>query len=39
MLDAYLEGRIDRLFVVSNKSVNTMTQEADRGTADSAGGR
>ena len=27
MLDAYLEGRIDRLFVVSNKFVNTMTQK------------
>ncbi|MDD0844818.1 MULTISPECIES: F0F1 ATP synthase subunit gamma [unclassified Pseudomonas] len=27
MLDAYLEGRIDRLSVVSNKFVNTMTQK------------
>ncbi|MGV8422647.1 F0F1 ATP synthase subunit gamma, partial [Pseudomonas aeruginosa] len=27
MLDAYLEGRIERLFVVSNKFVNTMTQK------------
>ncbi|WP_071871537.1 F0F1 ATP synthase subunit gamma [Atopomonas hussainii] len=27
MLDAYLEGRLDRLFVVSNKFVNTMTQK------------
>ncbi|MCJ8169444.1 F0F1 ATP synthase subunit gamma [Atopomonas sediminilitoris] len=27
MLDAYLEGRIDRLFVVSNKFINTMTQK------------
>jgi F-type H+-transporting ATPase subunit gamma len=27
MLDAYLEGRIDRLFVVSIKFVNTMTQK------------
>ncbi len=27
MLDAYLEGRIDRLYVVSNKFVNTMTQK------------
>ncbi|WP_044873324.1 F0F1 ATP synthase subunit gamma [Pseudomonas sp. LFM046] len=27
MLDAYLDGRIDRLFVVSNKFVNTMTQK------------
>ncbi|NND83043.1 MAG: F0F1 ATP synthase subunit gamma [Gammaproteobacteria bacterium] len=26
MLDAYEEGRIDRLFVVSNEFVNTMTQ-------------
>jgi F-type H+-transporting ATPase subunit gamma len=26
MLDAYDEGRIDRLFVVSNEFVNTMTQ-------------
>lgn len=26
MLDAYTEGRIDRLFIVSNKFVNTMTQ-------------
>ncbi len=26
MLDAYMEGRIDRLFVVSNEFVNTMTQ-------------
>jgi F-type H+-transporting ATPase subunit gamma len=28
MLDAYIEGRIDRLFVVYNRFVNTMTQEA-----------
>jgi len=28
MLDAYEEGRIDRLFVVYNQFVNTMTQEA-----------
>jgi len=27
MLDAYNEGRIDRLFVVFNKFVNTMTQQ------------
>jgi F-type H+-transporting ATPase subunit gamma len=27
MLDAYLEGRIDRLYVVSNTFVNTMTQK------------
>lgn len=27
MLDAYEEGRIDRLFLVSNQFVNTMTQE------------
>jgi len=27
MLDAYDEGRIDRLFVVSNEFVNTMTQK------------
>jgi F-type H+-transporting ATPase subunit gamma len=27
MLDAYLSGRIDRLYVVSNKFVNTMTQK------------
>ena len=27
MLDAYGEGRIDRLFLVSNEFVNTMTQE------------
>lgn len=27
MLDAYSEGKIDRLFVVYNKFVNTMTQE------------
>ncbi len=27
MLDAYAEGRIDRLFVVFNKFVNTMTQQ------------
>ncbi len=27
MLDAYEEGRIDRLFLVSNEFVNTMTQE------------
>jgi F-type H+-transporting ATPase subunit gamma len=27
MLDAYGEGRIDRLFLVSNQFVNTMTQE------------
>ena len=26
MLDAYDEGRIDKLFVVSNEFVNTMTQ-------------
>ncbi len=26
MLDAYAEGRIDRLFIVSNEFVNTMTQ-------------
>jgi F-type H+-transporting ATPase subunit gamma len=26
MLDAYAEGRIDRLFLVSNEFVNTMTQ-------------
>lgn len=27
MLDAYMDGRIDRLYVVSNKFVNTMTQK------------
>jgi len=27
MLDAYEEGRIDRLFIVSNEFVNTMTQQ------------
>ena len=27
MLDAYEEGRIDRLFLVSNQFVNTMTQD------------
>jgi F-type H+-transporting ATPase subunit gamma len=27
MLDAYAEGRIDRLYLVSNEFVNTMTQE------------
>ena len=27
MLDAYEEGKIDRLFLVSNQFVNTMTQE------------
>ena len=27
MLDAYLDGRIDRLSVVSNKFINTMTQK------------
>ncbi|EMH75128.1 ATP synthase F1, gamma subunit, putative [Entamoeba histolytica HM-1:IMSS-B] len=27
MLDAYLNGRIDRLYVVSNVFVNTMTQK------------
>jgi F-type H+-transporting ATPase subunit gamma len=27
MLDAYTEGTIDRLFIVSNKFINTMTQE------------
>ncbi|MDX1653753.1 MAG: F0F1 ATP synthase subunit gamma [Candidatus Competibacteraceae bacterium] len=26
MLDAYMEGRIDRLFIASNEFVNTMTQ-------------
>lgn len=29
MLDAYEEGKIDRLFVVSNDFVNTMTQQPD----------
>ncbi len=29
MLTAYEEGRIDRLFVVSNEFVNTMTQQAN----------
>jgi F-type H+-transporting ATPase subunit gamma len=29
MLDAYNEGRIDRLFLVYNKFVNTMTQRAE----------
>ncbi|ROR99043.1 ATP synthase F1 subcomplex gamma subunit [Sinobacterium caligoides] len=28
MLDAFSEGKIDKLFVVSNKFVNTMTQDA-----------
>lgn len=27
MLDSYIEGRIDRLFLVSNEFVNTMTQQ------------
>ena len=27
MLDAYEEGKIDRLFIISNKFVNTMTQQ------------
>ncbi len=27
MLDAFDEGRIDRLYVVSNEFVNTMTQQ------------
>ena len=27
MLDAFNEGRIDRLYVVSNKFINTMTQK------------
>ena len=27
MLDAYEEGRLDKLFIVSNRFVNTMTQE------------
>ena len=27
MIDAYEEGRIDRLYVVYNRFVNTMTQE------------
>ena len=30
MLDAYEEGKIDRLFLVSNEFVNTMTQNPDR---------
>ena len=38
MLDAYLDGRIDRLSVVSNKFVNTMTQTAYGRAIDSAGG-
>lgn len=29
MMDAYLEGNIDRLFVVSNEFVNTMTQSPE----------
>ena len=29
MLDAYREGRIDRLFLVHNEFVNTMSQKAD----------
>lgn len=29
MLDAYDEGKIDRLFIVHNEFVNTMTQKAD----------
>ena len=29
MIDAYMEGRIDRLFLVSNTFVNTMTQSAE----------
>lgn len=28
MLDAYIEGRIDRLFLVYNRFVNTMTQDS-----------
>lgn len=27
MLDAYMDGRVDRLFIVSNKFVNTMVQQ------------
>ena len=27
MLDAYLDGRVDRLYIVSNKFVNTMVQQ------------
>ena len=27
MLDGYMDGRIDRLFMVSNKFINTMTQQ------------
>ncbi len=27
MLDAYTEGKLDRLFIVHNKFVNTMTQK------------
>lgn len=29
MLDAFAEGRIDKLYVVGNKFVNTMTQQAE----------
>lgn len=29
MMDAYIEGEIDRLFIVSNNFVNTMTQAPD----------
>jgi F-type H+-transporting ATPase subunit gamma len=29
MLDAYSDGRIDRLYLVSNKFVNTMTQKPE----------
>lgn len=29
VLDAYAEGRIDRLYLVSNKFVNTMTQKPE----------
>jgi F-type H+-transporting ATPase subunit gamma len=29
MLDAYSEGRIDRLYIASNKFVNTMTQQPE----------
>jgi len=29
MMDGYLEGEIDRLFIVSNEFVNTMTQSPD----------
>ena len=33
MLDAYEQGKIDRLFLVSNEFVNTMTQKPGRSSS------